>query len=430
MLSNKNFKKREYSLKEFYDVLFVEKNKRIQEYSKYDWASIARDKQKIPNGDWYIWLILAGRGFGKTRTGAESIRHFVKSGEYKNIAFIANTQNDAREVMVEGESGILKVTPKSENLKFEPTRRLLTWANGAKARIYSAENIEQLRGPQFDCVWIDELAKFKNGQELMDQVTLCLRLSKKPRIIITSTPRPNNVIKSLCNCNRPDVIITKGSTYENQNNLSNEFIRQIKEKFEGSTLGAQEIYAEIIDYNKGWWNKDILKRSRIYELNNKIKKIFIGVDPAITNNSNSDETGIIVVGLDYNGYFYVLDDYSQRSDPIVWCKQIIDLTKIYKVNCIIIEVNAGGSFIQELLKTLGNKVPIKNVYAKESKESRTLPIFSLYEQNKVFHTKEFTELEDEMLVYPNVKKSPDRIDALTWAISELLKEQVKHYKVW
>lgn len=409
---------RKAKLKALYNLACKERARRQAEMGKYDWEKLSREKQKLPKGKWRIWLILAGRGFGKTRAGAEAIRKLVNSGKYKNIGLIANTHSDAREVMVEGESGLLAVTPKNEGLHFEPSQRLLKWDNGAKARIYSAENKEQLRGPQFDCVWIDELAKFRKGEEVMNQVHLCLRLGKDPKIIITTTPRPTRLIKSLCKM--PGVALTVGSTYENAKNLSKQFIKYIENEFEGTSVGAQEIHAQVIDNDKSWWTHEMIEKTRIDSIPKKFKKVVIGVDPAVTNNCDSDETGIVVSAIDHKGLFYILDDASGKFDTPEWCKNITELYKKYKADEIVIETNAGGDIPEQMIHIFDPTANIKKVHAKKGKSMRAEPILSLYQQKRIFHIKPFVKLEQQMLTYPDTKKSPDRLDALVWAVKSLV----------
>lgn len=386
------------------------------EHAKYDWDKIAREKQKLPEGDWRTWLILAGRGFGKTRSGAEAIRKLVGKG-YKRIALIANSFAEARSVMIEGESGLLNITPEWEGISFEPSKKLITWKNGATARIYTACNKEELRGAQFDCVWIDELAKFKNAQEVMEQVSMCLRIGDKPRLIITTTPRPINLIKELCTS--PDTVLVKGNTYENQDNLSVDFIEHIRNTFEGTAIGAQEIYAEIINKDEAWWSYDMIDNLRIDKPRN-LSEVVIAIDPALTNNKESDETGIIVAGKNNKGEFFILEDASGRYDAIDWCKKAVKLYYQYGASQIIIETNAGGKMTEQIIRTFDHFVKIVNIRANRSKEERALPILSLYQQHRVFHMKNLQGLERQMVEYPNVKNSPDRLDALVWAITVLV----------
>lgn len=391
-------------------------NKRMGRES--NWDTTAREKQKLPDGDWNTWMIMAGRGFGKTRAAAEGVRKLALTGRCKRICLIANTTAEAREVMIEGESGLLNISPTTDGLRYEPSKQLLTWKNGATARIYSAENPEHLRGPQFDCVWIDELAKFKKAATVMNQARLCLRLGKSPKMIISTTPRPTPLIRGLASSE--DVVLTTGSTYENADNLSNNFLENIKERFEGSALGAQEIHAMIVDNNKEWWSYEMIARTRIARPPDRFKKVVIGVDPALTCGEFSDETGIIVAASDYNGSFYILDDASGHMSSAEWCLKIIEFYYNYHASEVIVESNAGGDFTKQMIHSFDDSINVKNVYARTSKSARAEPILSLYQQNRVYHAKPLLGLEQQMLDYPDITKSPDRIDALVWAISELM----------
>lgn len=413
--STKNKYLRNDKIKTLIQLLTTELAHRKNICRRHDWDKLAREKQKLPEGDWRTWLILAGRGFGKTRSGAEGVRKLIAMG-YKRIALIANSFAEARSVMIEGESGLLSITPESEGLTFNPSKKMLRWKNGAAARIYTACNKEELRGAQFDCVWIDELAKFKNAQEVMDQVSMCLRIGPKPRLIVTTTPRPISVIKDLCI--KDDTILTTGTSYENKDNLSVDFIEHIRSTFEGTAIGAQEIYAEIIENDKAWWSYDLLRNCQVNQAT-ELSTIVIAVDPALTNNNESDETGIIVAGKNNKGDFFILEDASGKYETIDWCKKVVKLYYQHGARQIVVESNSVGKMAEQLIRTFDHKVNILNARASLSKADRALPVLSLYQQHRVFHTKGLKILEDQMVKYPNIKGSPDRLDALVWAITTL-----------
>ncbi|MDR0678575.1 MAG: terminase family protein, partial [Holosporaceae bacterium] len=320
------------------------------------WERIARPNQIAPPGDWNIWLILAGRGFGKTRSAAETIKKWAANRLYRRIALISNTIQEARQVMVEGESGLLSIADEKEKLEFFPSRRLLRWPNGAIATLYGAENYEQLRGPQFDAAWIDEFAKFQRPKETFEQLSFALRLGKKPRTILTTTPRPIQFIKDLME--RDDVITVRGTSLENMENLSPTFLKQL-EYLRGTRLESQEIYAEILDdkQNTLWSWEDIENcyKSPPHYLEN----IVMGIDPAVTSNAESDETGIIVSGMDGQGRGYVLDDLSISASPEVWAKRAIEAYHRYSAKLIIIESNIGGELLPNLLLSLDPSVKLK-----------------------------------------------------------------------
>jgi len=398
---------------------------------KTDWSYLARENQKPPEGDWLIWLILAGRGFGKTRTGAETVRKWVNEGLYKNIALIADTIDDAREVMVEGASGLLKISQSDKNtIQFEPSKRKLTWKNGATAYLYSSENYEKLRGPQFDLIWIDELAKFRYPDEIFDQAMLTLRLGKKPRAIITTTPKPIPIIKRLMD--RADVAVTKGSTYENTQNLSEIFINNLREQFENTELGAQEIYAEILEPTRIFlWDRALIENAKVDATPpESFLKVVLSIDPALTATEGSDETGIILAGVDCDGLIYILEDLSARAPPSEWCDLAIAAYYKFEADEIIVETNAGGSLVEQLIHVKDPLVRIREVFAKKGKIARAEPIVPLYKSGRVKHAKTFEALERQMMNYSSgatnslvkgvkTQKSPDRMDALVWAISEL-----------
>lgn len=409
--------------------------------SKYNWQKRARLEQCIPEGDWRTWMIMAGRGFGKTRTGAETIRKWVRDGKATRIALVAETISDAREIMVEGESGILAITPAKERPTFEPSKRKLTWPNGAVAYLYSSENYEQLRGPQFDGAWVDELAKFRYAQETWDQLQLGLRLGEKPQVIVTTTPKPTSLIKHLRNSS--DVVTTTGTTFDNAANLSPNFLEHLKKRYEGTKLGAQEIYAEILEDTQGaLFERELIRYNQPPSAGNdnnhtqdfSFKRVVVGIDPAVTNESYSDETGIVVAGITHDNTAYVLEDLSGKYSPGEWSKRAVDAYHRWKADRIVAEVNKGGDLVERVVRSCYPDVSYKSVRATRGKALRAEPIAALYEQKRVFHLRPFLELERQMCSYvPGVtSKSPDRIDALVWSLTELLLDQQGETipKVW
>jgi phage terminase large subunit-like protein len=384
--------------------------------NKKSWEEIARPNQIAPQGDWNIWMILAGRGFGKTRSAAETVRKWALSGQYKRIALISNTIQEARQVMVEGESGLLSISDPAEKLEFLPSRRLLKWPNGAIATLYGAEHYEHLRGPQFDAAWIDEFAKFQHPRETFEQLSFSLRLGNNPKTILTTTPRPIQFIKDLMV--RSDVITVRGTSLENSENLSPTFLKQL-EYLKGTRLESQEIYAEITDdsTNTLWSLADIENcyKAPPHFLDN----IVIGVDPAVTSGNESDETGIIVAGTDGFGKGYVLDDLSISAAPEIWAKRVAEAYRKYSAKLVIIETNAGGELLSHLLRSVDNSIKIKTVFANSSKIARAEPIVILYQKKMIFHIRQFHKLEMQMATYAPKGKSPDRLDAMVWAMTEL-----------
>jgi predicted phage terminase large subunit-like protein len=384
---------------------------------KTSWEEIARPNQLAPEGDWNVWLILAGRGFGKTRAAAEAIRKWAVEGRYKRIALISNTIQEARQVMTEGESGLLSISDESEKPEFIPSRRIIKWPNGAIATLYGAENYEQLRGPQFDAAWIDEFAKFQKPRETFEQLSFSLRLGENPKAILTTTPRPIRFIKDLMA--REDVVTTRGTSLENIENLSPTFLKQL-EYLKGTRLESQEIYAEMLESSPNTlWSWDDIENC-YGTPPHFMSNIVIGIDPALTSNAGSDETGIIIAGMDGCGKAYVLDDLSLSAPPEVWGARAVKAYHKYSAKSIVVESNAGGELLVNLLKTIDNSVNVKTVYARNSKVARAEPIVILYQKRSIFHARQFHELEMQMATYePKGNKSPDRLDAMVWAMSEL-----------
>ncbi|MDR1375220.1 MAG: terminase family protein [Holosporaceae bacterium] len=370
-------------------------------------------------------MILAGRGFGKTRSAAETVRKWAVSGQYRRIALVANTIQEARQVMVEGESGLLSISDEKEKLTFSPSRRLLKWPNDSIATLYGAEHYEQLRGPQFDAAWIDEFAKFPHPRETFEQLSFSLRLGKNPKIILTTTPRPIQFIKDLLQ--REDVVTVRGTSLENIDNLSPTFLKQL-EFLKGTRLEAQEIYAEIVEESLHtlWsWN-DIENCYRVPP--HFLGNVVIGVDPALSSGENSDETGIVVVGADGTGKAFVLDDLSISAPPEIWAKRAIDAYHRHYARLMVLEANAGGELLVNLLKSIDNTVKLKMVYAHASKISRAEPIVILYQKRMAYHARQFHELEMQMVTYEPRSRSPDRLDALVWAMRELFQID-EHMKI-
>lgn len=391
----------------------------------YDWEMWARPNQLIPEGDWVNWVILAGRGWGKTRTGAETVRRWQEDGA-KLIGLIGQTPGEVRKVMIEGESGIINISPPWNKPVYQSSKAQLLWPNGAVAHIYSAENPEVLRGPQHEKLWFDELAKFSKLQDTWDNAMLGLRLGKNPQAIITTTPRPVKILKDLLE--RNTTVITKGSTFENAPNLAQAFIDLVVGDYDGTRLGRQELYGELLaDVEGALWNRDLIEKNRVSKLPEMLR-IVVAIDPAVTSEPGSDETGIVVAGLGVDFNAYVLEDISIRGTPTMWAKSAI--TAFYKWNAdrIIGEANNGGDMIETVIRGVDNSVSYKKVWASRGKITRAEPIVSLYEQEKVKHVGYFSELEDEMCQYILGAKSPNRMDALVWAVTELAVNENRRFK--
>lgn len=398
----------------------------------HDWRFLARSGQLEPVGAWEIWLILAGRGFGKTRTGAEWAREQVKAGAMR-LGLIAPTAGDARDIMVEGESGLLAVCWAGDRThdgavlgrpSYEPSKRRLTWANGAMATLYSAEEPERLRGPQHDRLWCDELAAWKYLRETWDMAMFGLRLGNRPRTCITTTPKPLPLVKEIAKDQR--TVVTRGSTFDNASNLAPTFLKAIKDKYEGTRLGRQELNAEILDDLPGaLWTRDQIDKGRLRAAP-QMQRIVVAVDPSGTKgeSDDGDDIGIVVAGKGIDGRAYVLADRTCKLSPAGWGKRAVQAFHEYKADRIIAERNFGGAMVQHVIKTTEATVPYKEVTASRGKVARAEPVAALYEQGRVSHVGSFPELEDQMCqIAPEGyagEGSPDRADALVWALTELM----------
>lgn len=389
----------------------------------------ARPEQCAPAGEWRAWLILAGRGWGKTRTGAEWVRDQVEQHGARRIALVGRTVGDVRDVIVEGESGILSVCPPWNRPTYEPSKRRLTWPNGAIATTYSADNPNELRGPQHDRALADELASWRY-EEAWDQLLFGLRLGTRPQVVVATTPRPTKIIKKLRDDSQDRstysgqrVYITRGNTFDNTPNLAPAFIADIRAKYEGTRLGRQEIFADILDDNpKALWNRQRLEDLRVERGPSLFRRIVVAVDPAMTSRPESDETGIIVAGVGDHGHAYVLDDLSGKLSPNGWASRAIMAYSERMADRVVGETNNGGDLVESTLRTVDAAVSYKGVYASRGKYARAEPVAALYEQGKVHHVGMFAALEDQMCEWaPDESKySPDRMDALVWALTELM----------
>jgi phage terminase large subunit-like protein len=395
----------------------------------YDWRFWARPNQLPPKGEWRVWLLLAGRGFGKTRTGAELVRARALSGTARRIAFIAPTAADVRDVMVEGESGVLAISPDRERPLFEPSKRRLSWANGAIATLFSADEPERLRGPQHDLAWCDELAAWRYP-EAWDMLMFGMRLGDDPRVVVTTTPRPTRLIRELLA--DPKVAVTRGTTMENRGNLAAAFLEQIVKRYQGTRLGRQELEAEILEDVPGaLWRRATIEAARMAAAPG-LARIVVAIDPAAASTEQADETGIVVAGADAGAHGYVLADVSGRYAPAEWAHAAITAYRAHSADRIVAEVNNGGEMVEATLRMIDPNVPFRAVRAARGKSARAEPVAALYEQGRVRHVGVFPQLEDQMCgfvpgAHGGVERSagagsPDRVDALVWAITELLVE--------
>lgn len=380
-------------------------------------VQFARDNQLPPAGDWVYWVILAGRGFGKTRAGAELVRLWARTERQVNL--IGATADDARDIMIEGESGILAICPKSERPVYKKSDRALEWPNGGKSLIFTADEPERLRGKQHSKLWMDELCSWRYVQESFDQAMFGLRLGRNPQAVITTTPRPIKQLKALLADH--STVVTKGSTYDNKANLAQVFYEKITTRYEGTRLGRQELTAEILDDIEGaLWNNAMLDNNRVTHLP-ELRRILVSIDPAVSTNKASNETGIIVVGEGVDNHYYPLMDVSGIYSPLEWAMKAIHQYERHKASAIVCEVNNGGDLVEANLRAAGFTGRVIKVHATKGKATRAEPVVGMYEQNKVHHLGHLPGLESQMLTWdPKSEDSPDRIDALVWAVTELI----------
>lgn len=381
-------------------------------------------------------MILAGRGFGKTRIGSETIRKWVcgptplAPGKCSRIALVAETAPDARDVMVLGESGILACHPKDFRPTYHSSKRVVVWPNGAQAWLYNAVEPDQLRGPQHDAAWCDELAKFRYMQETWDQLQFGLRLGEHPRALVTTTPRPLPLIRKLLN--DPTVHVTRGSTFDNASNLASPFLRAIEDAYAGTRLGRQELEGEILEDIPGaLWARPNIDSYRVKEAPD-LERVLVAVDPSTSSHEGSDETGIVGVGMarDGDGYArgYVLADKSLKGSPEEWARKAVSLYRELQADRIVAEKNQGGEMVASVIRAVDRSVPVTLVHASRGKHVRAEPISALYEQGRIHHVGRFDKLEDQMCQFSidNIRDSntgsPDRVDALVWGFTELFQK--------
>jgi phage terminase large subunit-like protein len=387
---------------------------------QHSWEFWARPEQLEPKGNWNVWVALAGRGWGKTRAGAEWVRHRIKKGD-KIVHCVAPTKGDVRRVMVEGDSGLINVCWKGDKSYrgsplglpvWSPTNNTLTWGNGAKAVFFSAEDPERLRGPQAYSAWTDELCAWRNAQETWDMLQFGLRLGRRPQVFVTTTPKTTKLIRNILDDDKTTV--STGSTYDNAANLADTFLDAVRKTYEGTRLGRQELYAEILDEASGaLWNRTLLASCEVDKDDvPTLNRIVVSIDPAVTANAESDMTGIVVAGVDVNGIAYVLEDHTGRYT---------ELYREHMADRIVAERNQGGDMVRHTLHTEDETVPVKLVHASRGKMARAEPVSALYEQDKVRHVRGLNDLEDQMVQWEPLGStgSPDRLDALVWAITDL-----------
>jgi len=362
---------------------------------------------------------MAGRGFGKTRLGAEWLAAKAVRNDGVRCAIVARTFSDTRNVCVEGVSGILGILREYDAVKdWNKSNGILTLKNGSIIQTFSADTPDSLRGPQFHYAWTDELAAWQYD-DTWNQLQFGLRLGDHTQTVITTTPRPTKLIKDLVK--RESTVVTRGSTFDNAENLSQSALLEMQERYAGTRLGQQELFGAILDDNPGaLWSRGLLETARVKEAPT-LTRVVVGIDPAVTSGDESDSTGIVVAGMTPDGHYYILADYTLKASPQVWAEKAVYAFELHKADRIIAETNNGGDLVVHLLQQVKNTIPVKKVTASRGKAVRAEPIAALSEQGKLHMVGYFTELEDELCEYePGVSaKSPDRMDAMVWAVTEL-----------
>ena len=389
------------------------------------WAGSARSGQLPPDGDWESWVILAGRGFGKTRAGAEWVLACAEQTPGVRIALVGSTVADARSVMVEGQSGLLACARPEAGLSFEPSLRRLTWANSSTASIYSAAEPDGLRGPQFHFAWGDEAARWPDAPATLANLRMALRLGASPRLLLTTTPRPLAWLKALVAA--PGVVVARGATTENAANLPTAFLSAMQRDYAGTRLGRQELDGEFVDDIEGaLWTRALLEQCRVRAVPSA-RRVVVGVDPPASSGDRADACGIVVVALGADGNGYVIDDASvQGLLPEQWARAVVAAADRHAADRVVAEVNNGGDMVVAVLRSVSSTLSVKPVRAAAGKVARAEPVASLYAAGRVFHAGAFPALEDELCglmlggAYAGPGRSPDRADALVWALAELL----------
>ena len=429
---------------------------------EYTWDFWSRPKQREPKVSYKIWLIVSGRGFGKSKTAAETVRGWVESGKRKHLALIGANAADIRDTMVEQVykqgSGIMQICPPWNIPKYSPTKKTIVWDNpnypsyGAVCSLYSAEEPQSLRGPSHDGAWVDELAKFKYGQAVLDQLKFTLRRGENPQTVISTTPKPVSFLIDLLKMAQEskadgtnDIIVTKGSTYENKANLSSSFITDINALYEGTTLGRQEIYADLVlDAEGALWNMAMIDDFRLHMNRDgvmpipSLERVVIAVDPQTGYKIDTEKsktangrtlTGIVAAGVSMNvrgqpPHAYILGDYSVNGKPEQWGKAAIDAYKLHGASLMVMESNQGGEMIASVIRSLDPHIRVKLLTATIKKHERAIPVTAKYQQGRVHHCGVLPDLEFEMINYEpgdeENKKSPNRMDALVWSVRYLL----------
>jgi phage terminase large subunit-like protein len=393
-------------------------------HDDWEWNHARADQRPPTDSEWLVWLLQSGRGTGKTRTGTEYTHRVTR--KMPRIAIIAGTATDAREVMLEGESGIMTIAPPDHRPTYEPSKRRLTWPNGAIGTIFSAEEPDRLRGPEHYYAWLDEPAHWPLIQECWDNLLFGLRLGARPRILCSTTPKVRPWLKELRADPRTRTVTV--STYENLQNLSPLFAERVIDRYENTRLGRQELYGELLEDVEGaLWTWDMIEPHRV-AMPPVLARIIIGIDPAGSTRAGADETGIIVAGSDYDGDLYPLEDATGHYTPHGWATKVKDLYEKWSADAVVAEKNYGGDMVEHTLRMAGVDARLVIAQARRGKQLRAEPLVGMYEQGKVHHVGILTELEAQMtewVPYDKRQESPDRVDALVYATALLMKRRDK-----
>ncbi|MCP1337293.1 terminase family protein [Hyphomicrobiales bacterium FT118] len=397
------------------------------------WPLWARADQLPPQGDWTTWVLLGGRGAGKTRAGAEWVQTAVRAGAARRVALVGETIHDAVDVMVDGPSGLLSIAPADFRPRLQRGERRLTWPNGAQAFLFSAKDPEGLRGPQFDLAWADELAKWARARDAWDMLQFGLRLGARPRQVVTTTPRPLKLLREILD--DPGTVATSAPTYANRANLAPAFFDAVIRRYEGTRLGRQELDGRLLEDHPGaLWSRAILDETRLPRPP-QLDRVVVAVDPPVSSHEGSDECGLVVAGLargegeglETGWHGFVLADRSARGlSPRQWAERAVAAYHEFRADRLIAEVNQGGDMVRAIVSQVDSRVAYRPVYARRGKITRAEPVAALYEQGRVHHVGCFEALEDQMCAFTLDAlhglgtRSPDRVDALVWALTELM----------
>lgn len=394
--------------------------------------------QIAPDGDWTTWAILGGRGAGKTRAGAEWVRSRAEGstpdapGQARRIALVGETIDQARSVMVEGDSGVLACSPDDRRPRFVASQNKLIWTNGAEATLLSATNFEAMRGPQFDTIWADELAKWRYARDAWDMMQFTLRLGDDPRQVVTTTPRDVGVLREILN--DPTTVTSTAGTEANEQNLAPGFLQRLRARYTGTHMGRQELDGELIAEREGaLWTRARIEDARKVPPDD-LTRVVVAVDPPVSSGPDADECGIIVAGLQAKGPMekwpcWILADRScQGESPMAWAERAAAAYTEFKADRLVAEVNQGGNLVESLMRQVAPAISYRGVHARVGKRMRAEPVAALYEQGRVHHADSFPELEDQMCSFqPGVStRSPDRLDALVWALTDLVVDASDH----